>query len=74
MIDETELGVRDAKGHWVPNRRNDFGPLFSWPTKPLAIAKWFVTGAVAHSYPMGAKIGPVSAFWRLAPEDVDPQV
>lgn len=37
-------------------------------------AKWFVTGAVAHSYPMGAKIGPVSAFWRLAPEDVDPQV
>lgn len=30
--------------------------------------KWFVTNAVAHSYPMGAKVGPVSAFWRLADE------
>jgi hydroxymethylpyrimidine/phosphomethylpyrimidine kinase len=34
-------------------------------------AKWFVGNAVAHSYPMGAKVGPVSAFWRLAPEDRD---
>lgn len=31
--------------------------------------KWFVSNAVANSYPMGAKVGPVSAFWRLAPED-----
>ncbi|RJQ86028.1 bifunctional hydroxymethylpyrimidine kinase/phosphomethylpyrimidine kinase [Amycolatopsis panacis] len=31
--------------------------------------KWFVSQAVEHSYPMGAKIGPVSAFWRLAPEE-----
>ncbi|MFE3172290.1 bifunctional hydroxymethylpyrimidine kinase/phosphomethylpyrimidine kinase [Amycolatopsis sp. NPDC059090] len=31
--------------------------------------KWFVSQAVEHSYPMGAKVGPVSAFWRLAPED-----
>lgn len=30
--------------------------------------KWFVSNAVAHSYPMGAKVGPVSAFWRLSPE------
>ncbi|GAA1941018.1 bifunctional hydroxymethylpyrimidine kinase/phosphomethylpyrimidine kinase [Amycolatopsis minnesotensis] len=31
-------------------------------------AKKFVSRAVEHSYPMGAKVGPVSAFWRLAPE------
>jgi hydroxymethylpyrimidine/phosphomethylpyrimidine kinase len=31
--------------------------------------KWFVGNAVAHSYPMGRKVGPVSAFWRLAPEN-----
>ncbi|OXM72078.1 bifunctional hydroxymethylpyrimidine kinase/phosphomethylpyrimidine kinase [Amycolatopsis thermalba] len=31
--------------------------------------KWFVSNAVANSYPMGAKVGPVSAFWRLAPEN-----
>ncbi len=30
--------------------------------------KWFVSHAVENAYPMGAKVGPVSAFWRLAPE------
>ncbi len=30
--------------------------------------KWFVSHAVENAYAMGAKIGPVSAFWRLAPE------
>ncbi|WP_199431400.1 bifunctional hydroxymethylpyrimidine kinase/phosphomethylpyrimidine kinase [Qaidamihabitans albus] len=30
--------------------------------------KAYVTNAVRHSYPMGAEVGPVSAFWRLAPE------
>ena len=28
--------------------------------------KWFVRNAVENAYPMGAKVGPVSAFWRLA--------
>ncbi len=41
-IDETTFGTRDAKGNWVPDRRCDFGPLFSWPTRPLAIGRWFV--------------------------------
>lgn len=31
--------------------------------------KWFVSHAVENAYPMGAKVGPVSAFWRLAPEN-----
>ncbi|WP_020669908.1 bifunctional hydroxymethylpyrimidine kinase/phosphomethylpyrimidine kinase [Amycolatopsis nigrescens] len=31
--------------------------------------KWFVANAVANAYPMGAKVGPVSAFWRLAAEE-----
>jgi hydroxymethylpyrimidine/phosphomethylpyrimidine kinase len=30
--------------------------------------KWFVGHAVENAYPMGAEVGPVSAFWRLAPE------
>ncbi|KZB87207.1 bifunctional hydroxymethylpyrimidine kinase/phosphomethylpyrimidine kinase [Amycolatopsis regifaucium] len=30
--------------------------------------KWFVSHAVRNAYQMGAKVGPVSAFWRLAPE------
>lgn len=46
MIDEARLGTRDPKGNWIPDRRNDFGPLFSWPTRPVAIARWFVTSYV----------------------------
>ncbi|GAA1237325.1 bifunctional hydroxymethylpyrimidine kinase/phosphomethylpyrimidine kinase [Prauserella halophila] len=44
------------------------------PTVDAArFAKAFVSKAVEHSYPMGAKIGPVSAFWRLAPEESGPE-
>ena len=46
VLDESTLGTRDTKGNWVPDRRCDFGPLFSWPTKPVAIARWFVTSYV----------------------------
>jgi sterol desaturase/sphingolipid hydroxylase (fatty acid hydroxylase superfamily) len=46
VLDETRLGTRDAKGNWVPERRCDFGPLFSWPTRPLTIAIWFVRSYV----------------------------
>lgn len=31
--------------------------------------KWFVSTAVAHSYQLGKGVGPVSPFWRLAPEN-----
>jgi hydroxymethylpyrimidine/phosphomethylpyrimidine kinase len=34
----------------------------------VAFGKDFVTRAVEHAYPLGAGVGPVSAFWRLAPE------
>lgn len=40
-------------------------------TVPEAVrfGKWFVTNAVRNAYPLGAGVGPVSAFWRLAEED-----
>ncbi|SFP49355.1 hydroxymethylpyrimidine/phosphomethylpyrimidine kinase [Amycolatopsis arida] len=34
-----------------------------------AAGKRFIERAVAESYPLGAGVGPVSPFWRLAPED-----
>lgn len=42
---------------------------------PTAVeyGKWFVTGAVADSYPHGKGVGPVSAFWRLAPNPLLPE-
>ncbi|MPZ84982.1 MAG: bifunctional hydroxymethylpyrimidine kinase/phosphomethylpyrimidine kinase [Actinophytocola sp.] len=38
---------------------------------PAAVrfGKAFVTRAVRHAYPLGGGVGPVSAFWRLAPEE-----
>jgi hydroxymethylpyrimidine/phosphomethylpyrimidine kinase len=37
---------------------------------PAAVeyGKWFITRSVEDSYPHGKGVGPVSAFWRLAPE------
>lgn len=64
MIDETAIGTRDAKGNWVPDRPNDFGPLFTWPTRPVAIARWFVT-----SYVLSWQLlyfGVAAAVWFLA--------
>jgi hydroxymethylpyrimidine/phosphomethylpyrimidine kinase len=37
-------------------------------TDAVRFGKWFVTHAVCEAYPLGAGAGPVSQFWRLAPE------
>jgi sterol desaturase/sphingolipid hydroxylase (fatty acid hydroxylase superfamily) len=42
-MDETLYGSRTARGEWTPNRRAGFGPLFSWPTRPVAILRWIVS-------------------------------
>jgi len=68
VLDETTLGTRDRKGNWVPDRRCDFGPLFSWPTKPLAIARWFVTGYLLSWQLL--YFGVAMAVWFLATPSV----
>ena len=35
----------------------------------VAAGKRFIERSVAGAYPLGAGVGPVSPFWRLAPED-----
>jgi sterol desaturase/sphingolipid hydroxylase (fatty acid hydroxylase superfamily) len=40
-MDEALYGQRSARGDWTPERRASFGPLFDWPTRPLAIMRWF---------------------------------
>lgn len=68
MIDEAALGARDAKGNWVPDRRNDFGPLFSRPTRPPAIARWFVTDYLLSWQLL--YFGVAAAVWFLATPSV----
>ena len=38
-------------------------------TMPAAVryGKYYISQAVAHAYPLGAGMGPVSPFWRLLP-------
>jgi hydroxymethylpyrimidine/phosphomethylpyrimidine kinase len=36
-------------------------------TEAVAYGKHFIEQAVAHAYPLGAGVGPVSPFWRLQP-------
>lgn len=69
MLDETTLGTRDPKGNWVPNRRCDFGPLFSRPTRPVAIARWFVSGYLLSWQLL--YFGVAAAVWFVATPDVD---
>jgi hydroxymethylpyrimidine/phosphomethylpyrimidine kinase len=38
----------------------------------VRFGKEFVTNAVAHAYPLGGGVGPVSAFWRLSGEETLP--
>ena len=64
MIDEAELGTRDAKGNWVPDDRPGFGPLFEWPTRPVAIARWFV-GSYLLSWQL-LYFGVAAAVWFVA--------
>ena len=42
-------------------------------TIPEAVgyAKRYIERAVAHAYPLGAGVGPVSAFWRLCPDNTE---
>ena len=42
-MDDSEYGSRSAKGEWTPNRRANFGPLFTRPFRPTAIARWIVS-------------------------------
>ncbi|SDB45140.1 sterol desaturase family protein [Bauldia litoralis] len=65
-MDEAKYGTRDRRGHWTPFDRLDYGPLFSWPTKPLAILKWMF-GYPGYILPWNLLIALIAiAVWFLA--------
>ncbi len=39
-MDDALYGTRDRRGDWKPNRLLSYPPVFVWPAKPLAFAKW----------------------------------
>ena len=39
-MDDALYGTRDKRGDWKPNKLNAYPPVFVWPAKPVAFAKW----------------------------------
>jgi sterol desaturase/sphingolipid hydroxylase (fatty acid hydroxylase superfamily) len=40
---EAKFGIRDKKGYYIPKKRVGYPPVFVWPPKPMAAAKWIVS-------------------------------
>jgi sterol desaturase/sphingolipid hydroxylase (fatty acid hydroxylase superfamily) len=40
MIDDTLYGTRNHRGDWAPDERVEYAPLFAWPPRPTALARW----------------------------------
>ena len=40
-MNDEKYGTRDQRGNWKPFELISYGPLFSWPPKPLKLTKWF---------------------------------
>ena len=39
-MDDLKYGTRNKRGDWAPNKPVETAPLFVFPPKLLAIAKW----------------------------------
>ncbi|HGH5397501.1 TPA: sterol desaturase family protein [Raoultella planticola] len=43
MIDDSQIGKRNKRGDWQPNKPAEYPPVFTWPAKPVAFLKWLIT-------------------------------
>ena len=56
-VSESVGGILDSRGEWQPAERPTPAPLWAWPPRPLATAKWF------FGFP--GYLWPVNAFFML---------
>ena len=66
---ETEFGTRDDRGHYVPNKRVGYPPVFIWPVKPWAAFRW-VFSVPGYFLPWNmfyVGVGLVAWFWLSPP-------
>jgi len=40
-MNESDYGREDARGYWAPDKLIDYGPVFDWPPRPGALARFF---------------------------------
>ncbi|MBO6727802.1 MAG: sterol desaturase family protein [Rhizobiaceae bacterium] len=66
MVDETQYGERDRRGHWRPFKAIEYPPIVTWPMKPLAALKWFA-GFPGYLFPWNTFYFAVGlAVWYFA--------
>jgi sterol desaturase/sphingolipid hydroxylase (fatty acid hydroxylase superfamily) len=69
-MDDLTYGSRSARGHWVPQQRVRYAPLFEWPTRPAAIARWCF-GLPGYLLPWNALYAGIAVLaWFVATPDV----
>lgn len=42
-IPKPDPGIRNSLGEWRPTYPVEYAPVLTWPPRPLALLKWFVT-------------------------------
>lgn len=59
------MSERDKRGDWRPEQNIKLPPIYNWPLRPLAIAKWFA-GFPGYLWPLNALVFLISAAtWML---------
>jgi sterol desaturase/sphingolipid hydroxylase (fatty acid hydroxylase superfamily) len=61
-MDDTIFGVRNKRGDWAPQRRNEIAPFWAWPPRFMAVLKWIP----AYLFPWSALHMSTALLWWWA--------
>ena len=65
-MDDAVYGMRDKRGDWRPSKRAEYPPVFVWPARPAAFAKWLF-GWDGYIFPWNAVYAAIGiALWLFA--------
>jgi len=69
-MDDTQFGERNSRGDWVPFDRIKYPPMFSWPIKPMKLARWFVSDYLLSWNLAYAGLAMVFWFYLTPPMEI----
>jgi sterol desaturase/sphingolipid hydroxylase (fatty acid hydroxylase superfamily) len=64
MLDDEAYGTRNKRGDWKPRKGPELAPLFAWPARPIALAKWLF-GWDGYIFPWNFVWGAISVLLWL---------
>ncbi len=71
-MDETNFGLRDKRGYWVPTKKIEYPPVFVIPFRVGRFAKWLF-GFPGYLFPWNAiylSVALISWFWLTPSKEV----